>query len=177
MSEISQPARKSGLVAGSLAGFVAAIVGAALYALFIKVTQWQMPLATIIIGLLVAGAIMAVRPTSRLLPISAALLAIVGGALGTIGGYVLVTVQAVQAIGRSVSYGEAFGLVNDHLDQVVTVRAMLYWAAGAVVAFGSVSWRIRGNRSQAAASAPLAEDPLPPGSLFQPAKNQNPTNL
>jgi hypothetical protein len=173
MTEISQPAQRSGLAAGIIAGLVAAIVGAGLYALFIRITEWEMTLATIAIGLLVGVAMMAVRPASPALPALAAIIALLGAAAGTIAGYVAVTVKVVEAAGRSVTYGQAFQFVTDNISEVVQIRTILYWAVGAVVAFTFVSRRVRAARPQLPVTDPSAA-PTPPGSLFQPQPQSQP---
>jgi len=174
MTEISRPAPRGGVAAGTIAGFVAALVGAGLYALFIEITEWEMPLATIIIGLLVGGATALVRPRSRALPAIAALEAVLGGALGTLAGYVIITYKLFDGMGKSITYGKAISLINDHLGNVIGIRTILYWAVGAVVAFGFVGARVRAAHKPAHAAEP-APPADPPGSLFQPTRHQGHT--
>ncbi|MEZ0071207.1 hypothetical protein [Planotetraspora sp. GP83] len=164
----SPEARRSGLVPGILAGLAAALVGAGLYAVIIDLTEWELGIATIGIGVLVGLAIMAVKPTSPVLPALAAVISLAGAALGTIAGDVALIVKIAGDQGLQMSYGDAFGFVRNGLGEFIDIKTVLIWAVGAAAAFSFVNKRVKASAEsaslpqEAGAPQPVADLGLAP---------------
>nr|BFE80370.1 hypothetical protein GCM10020093_029710 [Planobispora longispora] len=116
---------------GIVVGLLAAVLGAAAYGAFITVTELELGLIAIGVGILVGLAMMAVKPTSPVLPALAAVFSLAGAALGTFLGGVG---SVVKATGGTLSYGQAVSLVADIFPTAIEEdpKTLLFWAlAGA----------------------------------------------
>jgi hypothetical protein len=160
MYENSPAQQKNGLVPGIVAGFVAAVVGAALYALFVDLSGYEFGAATIGIGALVGLAMMAVKPTSPVLPVIAAIFSFAGAALGIVVEDVVVLVRTAESLGTPIGYGEAFTIVTDHFSELVDIKSILIWAIGAAFGFTFVNRRVMAAQ-RSATTAPSAPVTIP----------------
>lgn len=78
----NDPHLANGLLPGILTGLLATVAGAAGYGALIAFSGYEIGFAAIGVGLLVGLAMIAVRPTSPVLPPLAAFFSLVGAALG-----------------------------------------------------------------------------------------------
>ncbi|WP_068924172.1 hypothetical protein [Planobispora rosea] len=155
------PQPRSGLVPGIVVGLLAAVLGAAAYGAFITVTELELGLVAVGVGVLVGLAMMAVKPTSPVLPALAALFSLAGAALGTfLGGVGLV----VKAAGDTVSYGQAVSLVAEVFPEAIQEdpKTLLFWVIAAAAGFAFVNKRVKAAREAlASASFPQQESGQP----------------
>ncbi|GAA2806659.1 hypothetical protein [Nonomuraea dietziae] len=168
--------QKSGLVPGILMGLAAMLVGAAVYGAVIGITEYELGLAAILIGVLVGLGMMAVKPSSPVLPPLAALFALVGTALGTAVGGTVLAVKYAQAEGSEVSYLDAFSTVTAMMPDLLgeDPKTLLFWAISAFAGYSFVSKRVKAARQ--AQPEPMEPVPAPQhqpeGSLFTPKNPQ-----
>ena len=161
MNEIS-PAPKSGLVPGIVVGLVAAIVGAAIYAVIMDVTGYEFSLATIGIGVIVGLAIMAVKPTSPVLPLIAGVYSLAGAVAGTVAGDIALLVKTAEEQGGRIGYVDAYTIVIQHFSELIDFKTVLIWAAGTFFGFTFVNRRVDALKRSAAPAAEVPAGPLLP---------------
>jgi hypothetical protein len=142
---------------------VAAVAGAAIYAVIIDMTKKEFSAGTLGIGLLVGFAVMALKPANRALPIISGVIALLGSIAGTLaGGTAIVAKIAADDYGRVVTYGQAFDLVRQSPGDFIDVLTVLFWAIGAWAGFNFVNRQVKLAHQSAAPAAPLAGPLLPP---------------
>ncbi|MFG1710228.1 hypothetical protein ACFLIM_44370 [Nonomuraea sp. M3C6] len=137
--------QKSGLVPGIIVGLVAMLAGAALYGAIIGITKYEIGIATIGVGVLVGLGIMAVKPTSPVLPPLAAVFGLAGAALGQIVGATILLVEFAQDEGVTMSYTTAAGEITGEFGALISEdpKSLLFWAIGAAAAFSFVNKRVK----------------------------------
>ncbi|MFC4061959.1 hypothetical protein ACFOWE_26965 [Planomonospora corallina] len=150
------PRPRSGLVPGIAAGLVTAVVGAAAYGAVIGITEYEIGIAAIGVGVLVGLAMMAVRPTSPVLPALAALFSFAGAALGTFTGAVILEVK----LGAASSYGEAVTKMTDSFPEYLREdpKTLLFWAIAAAAGFSFVNKRVKAAREALAVPSDPRQD-------------------
>ncbi|MGW5683404.1 hypothetical protein [Nonomuraea sp. NPDC003754] len=160
--------QKSGLVPGTLMGLVAMLVGAGLHGTVIGITEYNLGVVAVLVGVLVGLGMTAVQPSSAVLPVLAALYGAAGAALGTTIGVTVLTVKAAPGTG----YLAAARTVVTRFDQVIQKDPViaLFWVISAVAAFAFVNKRVRAVRAarEAAASQAPAVPAEEPVDLFTP---------
>lgn len=147
--------QKSGLVPGILVGLLAMLVGAALFGAFIGITERESAIVGIGVGALVGLGIMAVKPTSPVLPPLAAVMGLVGAALGQILGVaILLTKWGID--GTSVSFGDALPAVASNFSDIIGEKPLMlvFWGISAAAAFSFVNKRVKEATPAAPADAP-----------------------
>lgn len=134
------PQQKTGLVPGILVGFAAMLIGAAAYGAIIGISGYEIGFAAIGVGALVGVGMMAVKPTSPVLPPLAALFGLAGAALGQIIGTTWLLVAETSA-----GYGEAVSAVVSSFGDILgeDPKSLLFWAIGAFAGYSFVSKRVR----------------------------------
>ncbi|MFE3453636.1 hypothetical protein ACFXJ8_32380 [Nonomuraea sp. NPDC059194] len=160
--------QKSGLVPGVLIGLVAMLVGAGVHGAVIGVTEYNLGVVAVLVGVLVGVGVTAVKPSSAVLPWLAALFGLVGAALGTTAGVVALTVKLAPA---GTDYLTAVRTVLAQFDTVIQQDpvVVLFWVISAVAAFMFVNKRIKAVRAARAAAVPEpAAPPQEPINLFTP---------
>jgi hypothetical protein len=167
----TDPRPRSGLVPGTAIGLVAAILGAAAYGAVIGVTERELGIAAVGVGVLVGLAMTAVRPTSQVLPPLAALFSLVGAALGTFAGSVVLLVKFAQQNGAEPTYGEAVRKMAEVFPDAIREDPMtlLFWVIAAAAAFSFVSKRVKTVRESLAAPSSPQQDEAPTD-YFKPHK-------
>ncbi|GIH94632.1 hypothetical protein ACFFMN_02940 [Planobispora siamensis] len=161
------PQPRSGLVPGIVVGLLAAVLGAAAYGAIITVTELEIGYAAVGVGVLVGLGMMAVKPTSPVLPVLAALFSIAGAALGTfLGGVGL----AVKASGGTLSYGDAVSLVAEVFPDAVKgePKTLLFWVIAGVAGFFFVNKRVKAAREALAAPSHPQQEGAQPVDNFRP---------
>jgi hypothetical protein len=150
--------QKSGLVPGIVVGLVAMLVGAALYGVIIGITEYEIGIATIGVGVLVGLGIMAVRPTSPVLPPLAAVFGLAGAAIGQILGDTILLVKIAQDAGQTLDYGSAASTIIGDFGSIISdnPKSLLFWAIGAAAAYSFVNKRVK------AANQPAEPAPATP---------------
>ncbi|MEU8381034.1 hypothetical protein [Streptosporangium sp. NPDC048865] len=151
----NDPHLANGLLPGILIGLLATVAGAAAYGALIAFSGYEIGFAAVGVGLLVGLAMVAVRPTSPVLPPLAAFFSLAGAALGQIAGAVIVWVRL-----SGEDYGAATVRVLDGFPDAVRSAplSLLFWVVAAYAGFGFVNRRVRGARAahdaRAASSVP-----------------------
>ncbi|GLY81753.1 hypothetical protein Airi01_100200 [Actinoallomurus iriomotensis] len=148
-------------------GFLAMILGAALWAVITVVTAHEFSLVAIGVGALVGLTVFAARPSSTGIAVVAALFTVVGCALGE-----FLAIPAYVAHKAGASFSKVLSLevhqpklYFDSLDG----KTYLFWAIGAVAAFSMVFRRIQAARASAPAPAPYGAAPQQPYAPQQPS--------
>ncbi|GAA4519724.1 hypothetical protein GCM10023191_095620 [Actinoallomurus oryzae] len=148
-------------------GFLAMILGAALWAVITVVTAHEFSLVAIGVGALVGLTMFAARPSSTGIALVAALFTIIGCALGE-----FLAIPAYVAHESHHGFSEVLS-VEVHHPKVyfdsLDGKTYLFWAIGAVAAFSMTFRRIQAARAMAAAPAPYAAAPQQPYAPQQPA--------
>lgn len=168
------PQEKTGLVPGVLAGLAAMLIGAAAYGAVIGITAYEIGFAAIGVGLLVGLGMMAVKPTSPVLPPLAALFGLVGSALGQVIGTTILLVKYAQEQGTERGYFDALVAVAGSFDEIVgeDPKSLLFWAIGAFAGYSFVDKRVKAaRRLQPPPPAPFFPQEgqqRPEGNLFAP---------
>ncbi|MBG0816979.1 hypothetical protein [Planomonospora sp. ID82291] len=157
---------RSGLVPGAAAGLAAALVGAAAYGAVIGITHYRIGIVAVGVGLLVGLAMTAVRPTSPVLPVLAALLSFAGAGLGAFVGYAWA--DLVNPGGSPLS--ELLPMAREFPDLVAQdPMTLLFWVIAGAAGFGFVNNRVKTAReSPSAPSAPQQDEA--PTDYFKPHK-------
>ncbi|GAA2373489.1 hypothetical protein [Nonomuraea africana] len=168
--------QKSGLVPGILVGLVAMLVGAAVYGAVVGITEYEIGLVAVLVGVLVGLGMMAVKPSSPVLPPLAALFGLVGAALGTaIGGTVLAVKYAGEEGGK-LGYLDAFTSVTGLMPDLIgeDPKTLLFWAISAFAGFSFVNKRVKAAREAEVVpmAPPSAPEQQPEGNLFTPKNPQ-----
>ncbi|WP_431898190.1 hypothetical protein [Nonomuraea sp. bgisy101] len=160
--------QKSGLVPGILIGLVAMLVGAGVHGAVIGVTEYNLGIVAVLVGMLVGLGMTAVKPSSAVLPSLAALFGLVGAALGTTIGVIALTVKDAPGTG----YVTAARTVVTQFDRVIQADPVvaLFWVISAVAAFAFVNKRVKAVRAARAEAVqtPPAAAPQEPVDLFTP---------
>lgn len=148
-------------------GFLAMILGAALWAVITVVTAHEFSLVAIGVGALVGLTMFAARPSSTGIALVAALFTVIGCALGE-----FLAIPAYVSHKDHIAFSKLINveahrpkLYFDSLDG----KTYLFWAIGAVAAFSMVLRRIQAARAMAAAPAPYAAAPQQPYAPQQPS--------
>ncbi|NUT08854.1 MAG: hypothetical protein HOQ38_00140 [Nonomuraea sp.] len=152
--------QKSGLVPGIVVGLVAMLIGAAIYGAIIGITKYEIGIATVGVGVLVGLGIMAVKPTSPVLPPLAAVFGLAGAALGQLVGTTILLVQLAQEAGETIGYGTAAATVFPEFGSIISEdpKSLLFWAIGAAAAYSFVNKRVKAADTPA---TPAPADPTP----------------
>ncbi|MER6178812.1 hypothetical protein [Streptosporangium sp. NPDC001681] len=163
----NDPHLANGLLPGIFTGLGATVVGAAAYGALIGFSGYEIGFAAIGVGLLVGLAMMAVRPTSPVLPPLAALFSLIGAALGQVAGYVIIWVRA-----SGDDYGSALTQVLNTFPEDLRrdPKSLLFWAIAAYAGFGFVSRRVKAAREAHAASSVPQPDEADQVDYFAPRK-------
>jgi hypothetical protein len=125
-------------------GFLAMILGAGLWALVTVVTAHEFSLVAIGVGALVGLAMFSARPTSTGIAAAAALLTVLGCALGE-----FLAVPAYVAHKDGISFTKLVNLELSHPKlyfDALDGKTYLFWAIGAAAAFSMVFRRIQAAR-------------------------------
>jgi hypothetical protein len=156
-------------------GILAMILGAALWAVITVVTEHEFSLVAVGIGALVGLTMFSARPTSTGIAAVAALLTVIGCALGE-----FLAIPAYVAHKEGIGFGK---LINLELKQPklyfdsLDGRTYLFWAIGAAAAFSMVFRRIQAARVTMAA-VPGSQQPYggapQPGAAAQPGQSYAP---
>lgn len=155
----NDPHLGNGLLPGIITGLLATVAGAAAYGALIAFSGYEIGFAAIGVGLLVGLAMIAVRPTSPVLPPLAAFLSLAGAALGQIAGAVIVWVRL-----SGEDYGPAAAQVLDAFPDAIRSDPMslLFWVVAAYAGFGFVNRRVKAARAahdaRAASSVPQPDE-------------------
>lgn len=158
----NDPHLANGLLPGIFTGLVATVVGAAAYGALIGFSGYEIGVAAIGVGLIVGLAMMAVRPTSPVLPPLAAFFSLAGAVLGQIIGYVIIWVRASGADYRS-ALTEVLNAFPEDLKR--DPKSLLFWVIAAYAGFGFVSRRVKAARE--AHEAHVASSVPQPGEADQ----------
>jgi hypothetical protein len=160
-------------------GILAMVLGAALWAVITVVTEHEFTLVAVGVGALVGLTMFSAKPTSMGIAAVAALLTVIGCALGE-----FLAIPAYVAHKEGIGFGKLINLelkepklYFDSLDG----KTYLFWAIGAVAAFGMVYRRIQAARLATAAGnvAPVPQQYAPqqpygtgpqPGAAAQPGQ-------
>jgi hypothetical protein len=166
---------RTGLLPGIAAGLAAALVGAVAYGALIAITMYDLGIAAVGIGLLVGLAMMAVKPTSPVLPALAALFSLIACALGQIGGMAAAFSGVIAGGNTVVGFVDSFGQVAGAFPELVgeDPLTLLFWALSAFAGYSFVNKRVK---AAPAAQQQPAEQPRgafeapapPPGPAQQP---------
>ena len=156
--------RSSGLGRGIGLGLIAALVGAALWAVLITVTNYKIGFAAIGIGLLVGFATQRSRSIDSRLPIIAAALALLGCVLGDIFATAHDQARLGRADGYDVSTWAILKIFAEHPDALRQVYAdyfkpmdLLFYA---IAAYEGFKFALIGvEKSKAALTPPPAYEP------------------
>jgi hypothetical protein len=153
-------------------GILAMILGAALWAVITVVTEHEFSLVAIGIGALVGLTMFSARPTSTGIAAVAALLTVIGCALGE-----FLAIPAYVAHKEGTGFGK---LINLELKQPklyfdsLDGRTYLFWAIGAAAAFSMVFRRIQAARVTTAAGNAVPGPQQPYGTSPQPGAAAQP---
>jgi hypothetical protein len=135
------------------------LLGAIIWAVITALTKHEFSLVAIGVGALIGLAMFTARPTSAGIAVLAALLTLIGCALGE-----FLAAAAVVSQQSPVSFTEVLKLEFQHLGpflQALGGRTYVFWAIGAVAAFVMTFRRIQAARMMAgppaAAPAPYAQ--------------------
>lgn len=142
-------------------GVLAMLAGAALWAVITVVTSHEFSLVAIGVGALVGLTMFAARPTSAGIAVVAALLTVVGCALGE-----FLAIPAYVARNGRGSFSRVLGMEVHHPNlyfDALGAKTYLFWAIGAVAAFSMTFRRIRAARVEAAAVQVAADASAPYG--------------
>ncbi|GAA4200489.1 hypothetical protein GCM10022252_53760 [Streptosporangium oxazolinicum] len=167
----NDPHLANGLLPGVLTGLLATVAGAAGYGALIAFSGYEIGFAAIGVGLLVGFAMIAVRPASPVLPPLAALLSLVGAALGQVVGS---AVGWARASGEE--YGPVFVQALDAFPEDLRREpiSLLFWVVAAYVGFSFVNRRVKSAReahdSRAASSVPQPDEAADRVNYFEPRK-------
>ncbi|MEU4406799.1 hypothetical protein AB0F88_19950 [Streptosporangium sp. NPDC023963] len=165
----NDPHLANGLLPGIIAGLLATVAGAAAYGALIAFSGYEIGFAAIGVGLLVGLAMIAVRPTSPVLPPLAAFLSLAGAALGQIAGAVIVWVRL-----SGEDYGSAVVRVLDAFPEALGSDpvALLFWVVAAYAGFSFVNRRVKAAREahDARASSVPQPDEADRVNYFEPKK-------
>ncbi|MCG5215067.1 hypothetical protein [Streptosporangium sp. KLBMP 9127] len=156
--EIAPP--RTGLIPGIVAGLVAALVGAAAYGTLIAVTEAQIGIAAVGVGVVVGLAVTAVKPTSPVLPALAALFALIACALGQIGGLTALYMKATNDDDYVRSFTQTVNLFGEIVGE--DPMTLLFWAISAFAGFGFVNRRVKAAVAARSASEQPAAQPRGP---------------
>jgi hypothetical protein len=140
-------------------GIGAMLLGAIIWAVITALTKHEFSLVAIGVGVLIGLAMFTARPTSTGIAALAALLTIIGCALGE-----FLAAAAVVSRQTPVSFTDVLRLEVEHLGPFLRAlggRTYVFWAFGAMAAFGMTFRRIQAARMMAgppvAAPAPYAQ--------------------
>lgn len=165
------PAQPSGGNGKAVAiGILAMIIGAAVWAVITVVTEHEFSLVAIGVGALIGLMMYAARPTSTGIAVVAALLTVVGCALGE-----FLALAAYVSRKEHVDFGRVLNAEFEHFDVFVKSldgKTYLFWAIGAIAAFSMVFRRIQAARAMAGPAftpPPQAYGP-PPQQAYGPAQ-------
>ncbi|WP_440066010.1 hypothetical protein [Streptosporangium sp. OZ121] len=163
----NDPHLANGLLPGIVAGLLATVAGAAAYGALIAFSGYEIGFAAVGVGLLVGLAMIAVRPTSPVLPPLAAFLSLAGAALGQIAGAVIVWVRL-----SGEDYGSAVVRVLDAFPDAIrsAPMALLFWVVAAYAGFGFVNRRVKAARAAHDASSVPQPDEAGRVNYFEPRK-------
>lgn len=129
-------------------GFLAMILGAGLWAVVTVVTAHEFSLVAIGVGALIGLAMYSARPTSAGIAVAAAVLTVIGCALGE-----FLAVPAYVAHKEGISFTKLVNLELSHpslyFDEL-DGKTYLFWAIGAAAAFSMVFRRIQAARMSGA---------------------------
>jgi hypothetical protein len=135
-------------------GFLAMILGAALWAVVTVVTAHEFSLVAIGVGALVGLTMFAARPSSGGIAVVAALFTVIGCALGE-----FLAIPAYVSHKSDIAFSKVLS-VEAHHPKVyfdsLDGKTYLFWAIGAAAAFSMTFRRIQAARAQAAAQARAA---------------------
>lgn len=126
-------------------GILAMILGAGLWAVVTVVTAHEFSLVAIGVGALVGLTMFAARPTSTGIAVAAALLTVVGCALGE-----FLAIPAYVAHKSGLGFGRLVNLELNHPKlyfDSLDGKTYLFWAIGAAAAFSMVFRRIQAARA------------------------------
>jgi hypothetical protein len=144
-------------------GILAMILGAGLWAVITVVTEHEFSLVAIGVGALVGLAMFSARPTSTGIAVVAALLTVVGCALGE-----FLAIPAYVAHKDGIAFSKLINLELNHPKlyfDSLDGKTYLFWAIGAVAAFGMVFRRIQAARTSYGVPAQQAQ-PYPAPQQF-----------
>lgn len=139
-------------------GIGAMLLGAVIWAVVTALTKHEFSLVAIGVGALIGISMFTARPTSSGIAVVAALLAVVGCALGD-----FLALGALVSHRTGVSFGDVLNVELKHPGPVFRAlggKTYLFWLIGAVAAFGMTIRRIRAARMMAA--TPVATPAGPP---------------
>jgi hypothetical protein len=148
-------------------GILAMILGAGLWAAVTVVTEHEFSLVAIGVGALVGLAMFSARPTNAGIAAVAALLTVIGCALGE-----FLAVPAYVARKGGIGFGRLIDLELHHPKlyfDSLDGKTYLFWAIGAVAAFSMVLRRIKAARTSYGVPAP---QPYAPPQQFGAAPRQ-----
>jgi hypothetical protein len=163
----NDPHLTNGLLPGVLAGLGALIVGAAAYGALIGFSGYEIGYAAVGVGILVGLAMMAVKPTSPVLPPLAAFFSLVGAVLGQFAGE---TVYLTQRSG--LDYGAATGEMLQTFPEQLQAQpiSILFWVIAAYAGFSFVNKRVKSAREALAAPSLPQRDEAEYVDNFAPKK-------
>ncbi|MER6829720.1 hypothetical protein ABT352_27310 [Streptosporangium sp. NPDC000563] len=161
----NDPHLANGLLPGIITGLLGTAAGAGAYGALIAFSGYEIGFAAIGVGLLVGLAMIAVKPTSPVLPPLAAFFSLAGAALGQIVGS---TVAWAQVSGED--YGPALARVLDAFPELLRQDpiSLLFWVVAAYAGFSFVNRRVKAARE--------AHDALAASSVSQPDEAADHTN-
>jgi hypothetical protein len=149
-------------------GILAMILGAAIWAAITVVTEHEFSLVAIGVGALVGLTMYAAKPSSSGIAVVAALLTVIGCALGE-----FLALPAYVARKEHVGFTKLLNYEASHLGgffRALDGKTYVFWAIGAVAAFSMVFRRIQAARvtaRHAAAHGPAPRQAYPPQSFGQ----------
>lgn len=129
-------------------GIGAMLLGAVIWAVITALTKHEFTLVAIGVGALIGLSMFAARPTSAGIAVVAALLTVLGCALGD---FLAIAALASHQTGHS--FGDIFKIELQHPGPVFRAlggKTYLFWAIGALAAFAMTIRRIRAARMMAA---------------------------
>jgi hypothetical protein len=154
-------------------GILAMILGAGLWAAVTVVTEHEFSLVAIGVGALVGLAMFSARPTSTGVAAVAALLTVIGCALGE-----FLAIPAYVARKDGIGFTKLINLELHHPKlyfHSLDAKTYLFWAIGAVAAFSMVFRRIKAARTSYGVPAPQPyAAPQQFGAAPQPRQPQQP---
>jgi hypothetical protein len=127
-------------------GILAMLLGAALWAVITIVTGYRFGLMPIGVGALVGLTMFSARPTSTGIAAVAALLTVIGGALGE-----FLAIPAYVAHEKGIGFGKLIDLQLKQPRLSLEAVTCLLWLIGAVTAFSMVYRRVQTARVETAA--------------------------
>jgi hypothetical protein len=138
-------------------GILAMILGAGLWAVVTAVTEHEFSLVAIGVGALVGLTMFAARPTSSGIAVVAALLTVVGCALGE-----FLAIPAYVAHKDGLAFGKLVNLELHHPKlyfDSLDGKTYLFWTIGAAAAFSMVFRRIQAARTAYGTPPAVAQQP------------------